>query len=307
MRTRTLVVSIQMLVPESASVKDLDEVIALERDRFPSAVWQTYVRTIEAEAEEQSGYALRRRGLEKRQLWTMCGQIEFKRQRYYYADEREPGTFMVFDNRIDLKPRQRFTPGAQEVYAKVASLAPSYKCASRIAELVLGSSPSDWWIWKRTQAEGKKLRDRDRQERLRVFQDGELPNANAPSKGFVGIEADATKIHAYKAKGQNHDLYMGIAYDGKERVGEKRNRLTNKVAVCGIYNTKEFGEDLFVAAQKHHNVADATAMLFSSDGERALESLRLNHFPQAEHQLGGMWQIACVTHIRGSDARRRRE
>ena len=290
MRTRTLVVSVQIVVPEGATVKDLDEAIARERDRLPSAIWQRYVDALEGEARKQSGGMLRSKGLEKRQLWTMCGLVEFKRRRFYYADKREPGTFMVFDNRVDLKPHQRFTPGARETYAKIASLAPSYRCASTISEILMGESPSDWWIWKRTQEEGKALREQDRLQRRSVFQDGELPNADGPAKPFVGIEADATKIHRWRERGENHDLYMGIAYDGKERVGKKRNRLTNKVAACGIYGPKDFGADLFVAAQRYHNVTDATAVLFSSDGEFALESLRRNHFPHAEHQLD-WWHV----------------
>lgn len=290
MRARELLVPVRIVIPEDATVKELDEAIARERDRFPSAVWQAYARALEAEAERQSGYALRKKGLESRQVQTMCGQVKFKRQRYWYADGREPGTFMVFDNRVGLERHQRFTPGAQEVFAQIASLAPSYKCASQIAETLMGASPSDWWIWKRTQEEGKKLRERDREERRSVFRDGELPGADRAAKPFVGIEADSTKIHAWREKGENYDLHMGIVYDGKERVGKKRNRLTNKVATCGVYSPKEFGEDLFVIAQKYHNVVEARAALFSSDGDRMLEYLRRDHFPYAEHQLD-WWHV----------------
>jgi hypothetical protein len=81
-------------------------------------------------------------------------------------------------------------------------------------------------------------------------------------------------IHAWKQKGVNHEMYLGIAYDGKEKVGRRRRRLTNKVAAAGIYGPKEFGEDLFVTAQKHHNVVDAKAMLFGSDGDPVLEAIR---------------------------------
>ena len=290
MRTRTHVVSIQIVVPEGATVKELDEICWREWERFPDAFWQTCARDTDAEAERQSGYQLRKKGLEKRQLWTKCGRVEFKRQRYYYADGREPGTFMVFDSRIDLKRHQRFTSGAREVYANIASLAPSYKCASRIAELLMGASPSDWSLWKSAQIEGKRLREQDRADRRSVFQDGELLGADGPTKEFVGVEADATKIHAWRSKGENHDMFMGIVYDGKERVGKKRNRLTNKVAICGVYKPKEFGEDLFVTAQKYHNVVEAEALLFSSDGDNVLQNLRLNHFPQAAHQLD-WWHV----------------
>jgi hypothetical protein len=294
MRARELLVPVKMVLPEGATVKEVDEAIGRALRDVPSAIWQEYVKVIEKEAIDQSGGALRRKSSEMRRLRTSYGEVEFTRGRFYYADGREPGTVMVFDSRIDLTPRQRWTPGAQTTYARLAALAPSFKCASRIAELLFGEGPSDWWIWKRTRDEGRRLRERERLERKATFEDGELLNAEAPAKDFVGIEADGTKIHAWRQKGENHDLYMGIVYDGKERVSKGRNRLTNKVAACGLYSLDEFGKDLFVVAQKHHNVTEAKAVLFTSDGERGLETLRLNHFPHADHQLD-WWHVGDKT------------
>lgn len=291
MRARELLVPVRIVEKEGATVKEVDEAIARALRDVPSAVWQEYVKVVEKEAIEQSGGALRRKGSEERQLRTSYGDVQFTRGRFYYSDNREPGTVMVFDSRIDLRPRQRFTPGAQTKYARLAALAPSYKCASRIAELLFGEAPSDWWIWQRTRDEGRRLRERDRLERRATFEDGELLNADAPAKDFVGIQADGTRIHAWRQKGENHDLYMGIAYDGKERVSKNRYRLTNKVAACGLYSLAEFGKDLFVVAQKHHNVSDAKAVLFTTDGERGFEGLRRDHFPHAEHQLD-WWHVS---------------
>jgi hypothetical protein len=39
-----------------------------------------------------------------------------------------------------------------------------------------------------------------------------------PAKGFVGVEADSTTIHAWRSKGENHEAFLGIVYDGKPEV-----------------------------------------------------------------------------------------
>ena len=60
-------------------------------------------------------------------------------------------------------------------------------------------------------------------------------------------------VHAWKRKGEkHHEAFLGIVYDGKEKLGGKRRRLRNKIAACGLEGSEQFGQDLFVAAQKNH-------------------------------------------------------
>jgi len=278
-------VPVEIVIEGDVTVKSIDSAVKRAWQAFPSLAWQRTVSAVEAIAVKQNNGALRAKGYEKRTLWTSSGFAEFRRRRFYYADGREEGTFHVFDMRVGLEKHERFTPAAKEMCAKLASISPSYREASVLAELLLGDAPSHWSIWMRTQEEGARLREEDARERRRVFQEGELPGSDVPAKPFVAVEADSTKIHAWKEKGADHEMYLGIVYDGKEKLGRKRWRVTNKVAACGVYGSKTFGEDLFVAAQKNHNVVDAGTTLFLSDGDPALEEIRRNHFPWAPHQI----------------------
>jgi len=45
-------------------------------------------------------------------------------------------------------------------------------------------------------------------------------------------------IHAWRRRAENHEAFLGIVYDGKEKVGKKRRRLRNKVAACGLQGAK---------------------------------------------------------------------
>jgi hypothetical protein len=62
----------------------------------------------------------------------------------------------------------------------------SFAGVEKIGRLLLGDAPSAWATWRRTQDEGERLRELDREERRGVFQDGELPGADLPAKEFVG-------------------------------------------------------------------------------------------------------------------------
>ncbi|MHC4505851.1 MAG: UPF0236 family transposase-like protein [Planctomycetota bacterium] len=285
MQVRELLVPVKIVIEGDVTVKSIDHAVRRAWQEFPSLAWQRAVSAVEGIAVRQNNGALRVKGYEERQLWTSAGHVQFRRRRFFYADGREKGTFRVFDMRVGLEKYERFLPEAKDTCAKLASIAPSYHKSSEIAELLLGDAPSDWAIWHRTQEQGKRLRQEDAKERRRVFQDGELPGGDIPPKPFVAVEADSTMVHAWKRKAEHHEVYLGIAYDGKEKVGKNRWRVTNKVTASGVYGSKTFGEDLFVAAQKHHNVVDAETVLFLSDGDPALEAIRRNHFPGAPHQI----------------------
>jgi hypothetical protein len=285
MQVRELLVPVKIVIEGDVTVKSIDRGVRQAWQEFPSLAWQAAVSAVEGIAVRQNDGALRVKGYEKRSLWTSAGHVEFKRRRFFYADGREKGTFRVFDMRVGLEKYERFAPEAKETCAKLASVAPSFRKSSEIAELLLGDAPSDWAIWHRTQERGKRLRDEDAKERHRVFQEGELPGSEVPPKPFVAVEADSTMIHAWRRKAGHHEVYLGIAYDGKEKVGRKRRRLTNKVAACGVYGSKTFGEDLFVAAQKKHNVVEADTVLFMSDGDPALARICETHFLRARRQI----------------------
>ncbi|MHC4250006.1 MAG: UPF0236 family transposase-like protein [Planctomycetota bacterium] len=297
MQARELLVPVRIVIEGDVTVKSIDRAVQQAWREFPSLAWQATVRAVEAVAVRQNCGRLRVKSYQKRTLWTSAGNVAFRRRRFFYADRREEGSFHVFDMRVGLERYERFVPEAKETCAKLASIAPSYRKSSEIARLLLGDAPSDWTIWRRTQEEGERLRKQDAEERRSVFRDGDLPGSDVPPKRFVVVEADsgsglrccpdlpATMVHRWKKKAEHHEVYLGIAYDGKEKVGRNRWRLTDKVHACGVYGSKVFGEDLFVAAQKKHNIVDAETTLFLSDGDPALEEIRRNHFPQAPHQI----------------------
>jgi len=268
-------------------VKDLESIergMVEARRRLPSCVMQRVVDEVESIATSQDPGRLRKKDVESRRLWTVCGCAEFVRTRY--EDELEEKSYSLFDLRLGLEPRAQMTPAAQRMFGELAAISPSYDKARRETELLWGEAPSTATIWKYTQCEGEILRERAGAKRAALLKNGELPETTAPAKDFVGIETDAILVHQWRTKDKHHEVYVGIAYDGKRYRGKRRRpELTNKVAAASLDGVACFGADIFLAAHEAHNVMEARVVHYASDGDDALEAVRLEHFPMAAHQL----------------------
>jgi hypothetical protein len=281
-----MLVEVSMMV----DVEDVNDLVSIERGvtaahrEFPSAAMQAIVSLVQTTAENADPGRLRRKSDEVRTLWMTCGWARFQRRRY--EDALEEKSYVLFDQRVGLKPYLRVTDAARKMLSALTAISPSFNTARQETEILLGDAPSTASLWSYTQSEGETIGAAIEERRKAVFEGGELPGADIPPKDFVGVETDSTMIDKWHAKGQHHEVYVGVAYDGKavSRSG-KRRRLTNRVAVTSLEGSATFGQDLFVAAQTKHNISEALTVHYASDGAEALETVRQVHFYRAEHQL----------------------
>lgn len=276
-----------MIVVEVEDVNDIRSIedgVSRACREMPSLAMQAIVERVERIAEGQDPGRLRRKNVETKTLWMSCGCATFDRRRY--EDELEEKSYVLFDLRTGLQPYQKMTDGGAEMFARLASISPSYDKARTEVEMLWGESPSTTTIWNYTQRYGEELRERARAERKAVFEDGELPGTEIPPKAFVGIETDSVMVDAWQKRGEHLEAFVGIAYDGKEYRGKKaRPHLTNKVAAVSLDGSTIFGADMFVTAQKYHNFIEAKVIHYASDGDPRLETIRQQHFHRAEHHL----------------------
>ena len=221
------------------------------------------------------------KSVEARTLLTSSGPVRFRRRRF--ASEADGGSVLVFDLRAGLERWRRTTAAADRMLAETAAEA-TYSAASEFWARAWGESPSAMLVWRATQRVGSGLVAERRRQRKRVFDDGDLPGWERPAPAFVGVEADSTFLPCWRRKGESHEVYVGIAYSGKaERHG--RRRLAGKARCFGLRGSRRFGEDLFVTAQRAHNVTEAACGVYLSDGASSLRSVQEDHFPRLVRQL----------------------
>jgi len=282
-RAMRVVITTVVEIPDSQmNVNGVEKIITQGWRQFPTQAWNAVAHALEQGAEADYGGALKRKGRERRWFWTTAGLVHLERQRYCHA--AEPHSFLLFDGRVGLSARVSVTPAAQRLFAQCAARGPSFGQVCQQLAMFYSQAPAPGTLWKWTQAEGaywQKLADTQTKA---FFCDGELPGGNLPPKSFVAVEADSTMVHAWRKKGHSHELYLGVAYDGKCKAGRRR-KLTGKMAVASAAGAAEFGRELFVSVQAQHNVCEAQTVLYLSDGAPALETIRDELFPMAKHQL----------------------
>lgn len=278
-----VVVTTEIEIPEKdLHVNGIEAAVEEAWLGFPTKVWKAVVQRVEAQAEEDHGGSLRRKGRDGRWLWTTAGMVRIERQRYVHPAEEQ--SFLLFDVRTGLSECGGVTPQARETCALIAAVGPSYEQARWVIERLWGEAPSVGVLWGWVQAEGARLEKVEQAKRIAFFRDGELPGWEVPAREFVGLEADSTMVHAWRERGKSHEVYVGVAYEGKREQGARRT-LTEKEVVASVEGAAVFGQDFFVAAQTRHNVCEARTVLYGSDGAPALETIREELFPMAWHQL----------------------
>jgi len=277
-------VTLALEIPDhEVSVKSIDECVAEAMPGFACEAWQKFVWAVEERARGQHRLGdLRVKSRECRSLWTSGGQVRFWRRRF--ISEADEHSLLLFDLRVGLGRWQRTTELAEKKMAEAAADIPSYEMSARSLGRIWNRTPSAMTVWQAVQKVGERELERTVQRRRSIFGDGDLPGSERPAPEFLAVEADGTYISAWRQKGVDHEVNVGLSYTGKGRRG-KRRWLEQKYLCAGLTNSRDFGKDLFAMVQERHNVVDVDHGLFLSDGALSLRKIRQNHFPRLTPQL----------------------
>lgn len=277
-------VTLALEIPDhEVSVKGIDECVFEAIPMFASEAWQKFVWEVESRALSQHRTGdLRVKSHELRTLWTSSGPVSFTRRRF--TSEIEDKSLLLFDMRTGLEPWQRRTEPANRMMAEAAAEIPSYQISARSLGRTWKRAPSPMLLWRAVQELGTVEQERKKRLRQSIFRDGDLPGWQQPAPEFLAVEADGTYISAWRQKGKDHEVQVGISYTGKNQ-SHKRRSLREKSFCAGISNYRDFGRDLFAMAQEKHNVVDVENGLFLSDGAFALRNIQKDHFKMLTPQL----------------------
>ena len=277
-------VTLALEIPDhEVSVKSIDDCVFEAMPRFASEAWQKFVWEVEERALSQHRKGdLQVKSHEERKLWTSSGMVNFTRRRFTCGIEDK--SLLLFDMRTGLGPWQRRTESANRIMAEAAAEIPSYRISARSLGRTWKRTPSPMLLWRAVKEVGTREQQRKKELRQAVFQDGDLPDWQKPAPEFLAVEADGTYISAWRQKGKDHEVQVGISYTGKNRC-RKRRSLAQKSFCAGISNYRDFGRDLFAMTQQKHNVIDVKNGLFLSDGAIALRNIQKNHFNMLTPQL----------------------
>jgi GNAT superfamily N-acetyltransferase len=183
----------------------------------------------------------RYKDLRKTTLKTVMGEIEYRRA--MYEEVLEDGTVRyvyLLDEALGIQGSGFMSGLLSEMIAKAACEG-SYRAAARSVSELTGQTISHTAAWNVVQQLGERV---DAQE-----QEAAALAARNEGKGtleaellfeemdgiFLSLQGKSRKEH-----GKSKEMKVAIAYDGAEKTGKNRYRLTNKVATANFEGAKRF-------------------------------------------------------------------
>jgi hypothetical protein len=217
--------------------------------------------------ENRDRAVYRDKGTRKTVLKTLMGEVEYSRHVYAFADGNgKKGYVYLLDNAIGKADSGFFSEALLERISVTVCELPYRKASEAISGLT-GQSISHTAVWNATQQLGARIE--------------ELEDENAKkarhNKGEGEIEAkllfeeqDGIYLHLQGAdrdeRGRSCEMKLAIAYDGAEKKGKDRFRLTNKVACANFEGIERFYRRKEGVIAANYNVDEIDIRILSGDG-----------------------------------------
>lgn len=179
----------------------------------------------------------RHKGQKKTVIKTIMGEVEYQRAIYERTNEDGTKSFVyLLDESMGIRG-SGFMSGLLSAQIAEAACAGTYRRAAQSISEMTGQTISHTAAWNVVQELGNRI---DAQEQATAESEG---SGKLESK-VLFEEQDGIWLHlqgkSRKEHGKVKEMKVAIAYDGAEKAGKNRYRLTNKVAVANFESINKF-------------------------------------------------------------------
>ena len=178
----------------------------------------------------------------------------------------------------------RVSERAQEHCVQVA-VGQSYEMSRETLKQLSGMELSRMGIWKVVQSRGKKERERVEEQRRKVFELGEMPKAEKPTKKAVVVEIDGTMVASREVteieevKGKRKmEVKLGVAFTGTKQLSRNRRRTEQRMVYGETAPAEEFGERWYGECLRH-GIQPETDVHLIGDGAAWIRNLQRTIHP----------------------------
>jgi hypothetical protein len=211
--------------------------------------------------------AYRSKDLRRTTIKTVMGEVEYYRTMYEVTDEDgSKGYVYLLDEALGIKGFGFFSELLSGMIAKAACES-SYRAAAQSISELTGQTISHTAAWNAVQRLGERLNAQEL-EAAALAKKGEGKGRLETKVLFEEMDGIHLNLQgkSRKTHGASKEMKVSIAYDGAEKTGKKRYRLTNKVATANFESAKRFRirkEGTIAAA---YNVDEIDHRLMNGDG-----------------------------------------
>jgi len=227
-------------------------------------VLESYDRELAAGRDKD---VYRHKGLKSTVIKTLMGEVEYSRAIYETADG-EGGKRYVYllDEAMGISGSGFFSGLLSEMIAKASCESPYREAARSVSELT-GQTLSHTAAWNVVQDLGKRV---DAQEQELAALAAENEGSGVQITKVLFEEQDGVWLNlqgkSRKEHGASREMKLAIAYDGAEKVGKKRYKLTNKVACANFESVDKFYRRKEGVIAANFNVDEIVTRILNGDG-----------------------------------------
>jgi len=209
----------------------------------------------------------RHKGPRATSIKTVMGTVPYKRG--VYIRKNEDGTkdsVYLLDEAMGIEGVGQMSGLLSEMVAQAACEGP-YRSASRSVSEMTGQTISHTAAWSVVQKLGERIDTQEAQAAVAAAENGGSGSLETP---VLFEEQDGIWLKLQGKDRQTHgsskEMKVGIAYDGAEKVGKKRYRLTNKVACANFESAEIFKKRKEGVIAGTYNTDEINIRLLNGDG-----------------------------------------
>jgi hypothetical protein len=225
------------------------------------------------------------KGYVRRKVETSAGRVWIRVKRLK-RKKRAGSVYALFD----VCGVGRISERAEAHCVQVA-VGQSYERSRETLERLCGMHLSRMGIWKVVQRKGKQERARVEEQRRRIFEHGEIPASQRPSKRAAVVEMDGvlvatrevTEVEEVRGK-RRMEVKVGVAFTGTEQVSKNRRRTVERKLYGEIGGAEEFGERWYGECLRH-GIEPETRIHVIGDGAAWIRTVQRKMFPGSRYTL----------------------
>jgi hypothetical protein len=209
----------------------------------------------------------RHKGLKKTVIKTMMGEVEYSRAIYETKNEKGKKEYKyLLDEEIGIKETGYISELLCEKIIEESCESSYRNTAKQIRELT-GQTISHTASWEVVQRIGEKI---DKEEKAKAKLAKNYQGKGKLETEILFEEQDGIWINmqgkSRKESGKSKEMKVAIAYDGSEKIGKNRYKLTNKVACANFESSSQFQKRKEGIIADTYNVDEINMRFLNGDG-----------------------------------------
>lgn len=269
----------QLAIKLKADVAKWEEEVFKWACSLAQEVAKALLESIDEDLMKQRDGSLKVEALKWRRVVTVFGDVRIKRRLYRDSSGK---TCFLLDEKMGLDKGCQVSPKVKELATFISSHFP-FQRSEEILRSILPTGISHTSIHRLVGRVTDPYLEWEEKEIAEVFEDGVIPESKGRVVPHLFVEADGTNIALQREEARRAEVKVGVAYEGWQKTGRDRHRVTGKTIYSGIMSGDRFWEGFSLTLAKKYDLSRVGRVIVGGDGAAWVKD--------GVELLGGIYQL----------------